>query len=375
MDRAVIIENYIRDEIIKVVKSPLEIFFYTSAAQSEKSHIFKPEIDYDRGTLTFPKGKTVCQSFFEMREKLISSVLSVLLFLDENGIIYGDLKPSNIILYCDEFYLIDYDQIVFHRLPDMHQFRSQTYNFDNGDAVDHRKNLIRSFGILIFFLFTGREIWSRTNELFMEKNCSKLKKFFYTSEWKDHVEDKIWIPMISACFRTNNFEELMTYLPIMPPSQVTTSICLGRERVLLTHATPPTENKPEILTGVGKDTWESYGDLSNGVGFLMALEFYRTYRADFYEQFGMESESDSLFFASCLRLCHMMLDIQINYSALCLHSKNNFSIADLIIMVEDKIFPYLKYRIPNIFVSRIPNYKGGVFREIGLRISGERNKN
>jgi hypothetical protein len=505
MDKAFIFEDYNTDVIIKFIKSPLELFFYSSLNDCElpkNVHILKPKINYKNETLTFPKGLTLSDIFYEQKEKLISSILTTLLFLEENGIIYGDLKLSNIIFYENEFYLIDFDQIIFYKLPNMEQFQSQTYNFDdekerktknelkengeekcksfetkskrkeNGEEkckifenernqkengedececfenerkntnecnchiyfTDHKRNLMKAFAILIFFLCTNDKTRLMVEKWFQNKNYKFVKSFFSSSIWKKSIknENEQWVTYIEALLNVYSFKEFFVYLSIInssstdvgdaitqkissskavtqktspstagssitsfsvaslsvtgsagssitsfsvassPSSSVASSstasgfapfdlplpiATLEYREMLLFHKTPLYKRYDftfniDKLCKIEYEAWFCYETLYNETIFFISVEFYRCYRSSIYFYYNLDKTSDALFFAACLKFCHMLLNIHINYSAIVTHN-DQIIMEQLIEMVENKIYNYLNFKIPSLFTNGI----------------------
>ena len=399
MDKAFIFEDYNANVIVKVIKSHLELFFYSSFNDCETSsnvHILKPKINYKNETLIFPKGLTLCDVFYEQKGKLISSTLATLLFLEENGIIYGDLKLSNIIFYENDFYLIDFDHIIFYKLPNMDQFQSQTYNFDNekeyykkssfekndeesrhSHFTDHKRNLIKAFAILIFFLCTNEKTRLMVEKWFQTKNYKFIKSFFSSSIWKKSIknENEHWISYIEALLNVYSFKEFFVYLSIIdsssgitPCTNALTSFVipltvapLKSKKMLFFHQTHSyqhynfTENEDK-LSEVELQGWFCYKPLYNETIFFITVEFYRCYQSSIYFHYNLDKTFDSLFFAACLKFCHMLLNVHVNYSAIVTHN-DQIIMKELIEMVENKIYNYLHFKIPSFFTNGMTECK------------------
>lgn len=121
-------------------------------------HIIKPLDIYltrDILVMVLPKGKTIKKT----REEL-GCLLSALLYLERHDIVYGDLKPINMVLVDGVFKLIDFGLTEFKHLeysPPTQTYcdRTQGKWRDTDGEYDAGKGLVWALGfnLLLFFVF------------------------------------------------------------------------------------------------------------------------------------------------------------------------------------------------------------------------------
>lgn len=118
----------------------LEIWFYrTFRHEAILSYEVLPE-----NRIILPKGEE-----YIFHESHVERIVDFLLFCEENGVIYGDLKNRNLILYQGRPYMIDFDIIAFPSLS--YEVNTQSY-VDIGDQrTDPGMRLVWAFGVFLAF--------------------------------------------------------------------------------------------------------------------------------------------------------------------------------------------------------------------------------
>lgn len=173
-------------------------------------------------TMELPRGISVELDHFDDQDsvkldKYLASILAALLYLEDHGICYGDVKEENTILVDDNYYLIDFDLFDYTWMPsvnvqqtygDPYQscYRRDQFRIHSPEEVkeefkllslpnpyDHQKDFVWSVGVLIF----------RIVKQYNESTKEVPLKVFIRTGFPDFFfggNSFSWTPFLEACF-------------------------------------------------------------------------------------------------------------------------------------------------------------------------------
>jgi hypothetical protein len=227
-------------------------------------------------------------------------MVDFLLFCEENGIIYGDVKIDNMIFFEDDIYIIDFGIVYFPKLP--YSIRSQTYvDMDTrsfrkiGLPEDAGRNLVWAFGFFILRCIginirKHRYNFDMVNDLYSKlDNLDKIVQNESLGEWGPLVKKAL------GKDRPTSINELLPLIPIEIPRSIAT---------MDYHPTPDLPN-----------TWNEIYDnqmprlvyiaeicIENVIApsIIIAIELYWRYRDIFLKD--LNGNEYIYFFFACLKV-------------------------------------------------------------------------
>jgi hypothetical protein len=274
-------------------------------------------------------------------------MVDFLLFCEENGIVYGDVKLENMIIFEDDIYIIDFGIIYFPKLP--YTIRSQTYidmhtrPLRKYDLPEHAgKNLVWAFG---FFVLRCLGV--------------QLRKEIYTSD----VVNKLYFELDDDLDTTIQTQNLGEWGPLVRNA-------LGKDRPIsisdLLHLIPI-----EIPRSIGKidyhptpelpHTWDTVYDnqmpslvymaeicIENQIisSIIIAIELYWRYRHVFLKE--LNGKEYIYFFFACLRVALVLYGGVIGEGSVAFNC--NLSIEKVKESFE-KFEKFLGNRFPSLFAT------------------------